>query len=92
MNLKDFKNCSSIDNLVPNSPGIYCLKIKDINSLPKEFAKILSERNHNIIYIGIASKSLKKRFLDQELRAKGHGTFFRSIGAILGFIIGQIKS
>ena len=47
--------------------------------------KNLKDRNHNIIYIGIASQSLSKRFLNQELRAKGHGTFFRSIGAILGY-------
>lgn len=25
------------------------------------------------------------RFLSQELRARGHGTFFRSIGAVLGY-------
>lgn len=46
---------------------------------------ILKKREHNILYIGIASKSLNKRFLNQELRAKGHGTFFRSIGSVLGF-------
>ena len=30
-------------------------------------------------------KDLNKRMLKQELRSKGHGTFFRSIGAVLGF-------
>jgi hypothetical protein len=46
---------------------------------------LLGERQHNVFYIGIATDSLLTRFLNQELRAKGHGTFFRSIGALLGF-------
>ena len=86
MNEKNFKSASTIDNLVPDSPGIYCIRIKDINALPIPFDGHIKERNHNIIYIGIASQSLKKRFLNQELRANGHGTFFRSLGAALGFV------
>lgn len=85
MNEKNFKSASNIDDLIPDEPGLYCIRIIDNQLLQSPFNKILTERNHNIIYIGIASKSLKKRFFHQELRAKGHGTFFRSIGAILGF-------
>ena len=85
MNEKNFKSAEIIDPLVPDSSGLYCIRIKDINKLPKPFNNIIKDRNHNIIYIGIASQSLSKRFLNQELRAKGHGTFFRSIGAILGY-------
>lgn len=85
MNEKNFKNASIIDNLVPNLPGLYCIRIKEPNNIPKPFSNILINRKHNILYIGIASQSLMKRFLNQELRAKGHGTFFRSIGAILGY-------
>ena len=85
MNEKNFKLAKDIDSIVPNSSGIYCIRISNINKLPKPFNKFLSERNHNIIYIGIASQSLNKRFLNQELRANGHGTFFRSLGAVLGF-------
>lgn len=84
MNEKNFKKASSIDNLVPHNSGLYCIRISDINKLPKPFNTFLSERQHNIIYIGIATESLNKRFLNQELRANGHGTFFRSIGAVLG--------
>ncbi|MCG9880040.1 MAG: hypothetical protein MH472_05525 [Bacteroidia bacterium] len=84
MNEKNFKSATVIDNLVPHSSGIYCIRISDINALPKPFDSFLEERIHNIIYIGIATESLNKRFLNQELRAKGHGTFFRSIGAVLG--------
>lgn len=85
MDEKNYKSAGIIDNLVPDCRGLYCLRIKDINSLPKPFDKIIKDRAHNIIYIGIASQSLSKRFLSQELRANGHGTFFRSIGAVLGF-------
>ena len=74
----------SIDiSSAPQSSGIYCIQIKDKNRLPERFNEILSERNHNILYFGIA-KNLKER-LEQELFAKGHGTFFRSLGALLGY-------
>ncbi|MEG1464856.1 MAG: hypothetical protein RSC11_08180, partial [Mucinivorans sp.] len=37
-------------------------------------------------YIGVAeSSSLDKRLWKQELNAIGHGTFFRSVGAMLGY-------
>lgn len=85
MNEKNFKDASIIDNLIPNSPGLYCIRIKNKKNLPEPFRNLLKDRKHNIIYIGIASQNLMKRFLNQELRAKGHGTFFRSIGAVLGF-------
>lgn len=85
MNQKEFKSAGSIDKLVSNKPGLYCIRISDLNKLPKPFNTFLAERKHNIIYIGIASESLNKRFLNQELRANGHGTFFRSIGAVLGY-------
>jgi hypothetical protein len=84
MNEKNFKSADNIDNLVPNNSGLYCIRISDINKLPKPFSNFLAVRLHNIIYIGIATESLKKRFLNQELRANGHGTFFRSLGAVLG--------
>ena len=85
MNDNNFKKASEIDNLVSNNSGLYCIRISDINNLPNPFNDLLKDRGHNIIYIGLASKSLKVRFLNQELRAKGNGTFFRSIGAVLGF-------
>jgi hypothetical protein len=84
MKKQNFKNAGSIDNLVPHNAGFYCIRIVDINKLPIPFNTFLADRKDNIIYIGIATKSLKRRFLNQELRAKGHGTFFRSIGAMLG--------
>lgn len=84
MNEKNYKLAGIIDDVVPDTPGLYCFRIKNVNALPNLFSSILTERKYNIIYIGIASQSLKKR-LNQELRAKGHGTFFRSIGGVLGY-------
>lgn len=81
----NFKSAAIIDDLVPDVTGFYCIMIKESHKIPKSFSNILTSRKHNILYIGIASQSLKKRFLNQELRARGHGTFFRSIGAILGY-------
>lgn len=81
----NFKSAQTIDNLVPNSPGIYCIRINDIDDLPNPFGEELQKREHNIIYFGIATQSLNRRMLNQELRANGHGTFFRSLGAVLGY-------
>lgn len=85
MNQNNCISASSIDNLVPNAPGLYCIRIDNAANLPEPFSSYLIERQHNILYIGIATQSLYKRFLNQELRAIGQGTFFRSIGAVLGY-------
>lgn len=83
----NFKKAAMIDNLVPNEPGFYCIKLAEGSHLPERYQKHIKARSHSIIYIGKAeNQTLKKRFLGQELRARGHGTFFRSIGAVLGFL------
>lgn len=66
---------------VPDSPGIYCIKMRKGVLFPKDYGKI---REDGIIYIGKAESSLKTRLWEQELNHKGHATFFRSIGAMLG--------
>lgn len=86
MNEKNFKSIISCEHNIPDSPGLYCIRIKEPKKLDTVFSNILLERSHTIMYLGLASKSLQKRFLNQELRARGHGTFFRSLGAILGFV------
>ena len=85
MDVQNFKSASTINNIVPEKPGLYCIRIKNIDALPEPFSSELKNRQHNIIYFGIATQSLNKRMLNQELRANGHGTFFRSLGAVLGF-------
>lgn len=84
MNENNFKSAAEIDGELPNEPGLYCIRSSKNEIFGEPFCTVIKERNHNIIYIGIASKSLCKR-LNQELRAKGHGTFFRSLGAVLGY-------
>ena len=80
-----FKDAATIDESVDDAPGLYCIRIRDIATLPSPFHGHLEAREHNILYIGIATESLLTRFLYHELRARGHGTFFRSLGAILGY-------
>lgn len=80
-----FKSAGIIDDMVPSYPGLYCIRIRSVEQLPSIYGRHLYERKHNILYIGVATGNLFQRFLNQELRANGHGTFFRSIGAVLGF-------
>ena len=69
---------------IPDVPGLYCIKLrKGIAPLPAKYGKI---REDGIIYIGKASTSLRKRLWDQELNHKSAATFFRSMGAILGYL------
>lgn len=75
MDEEKYSKVSDIDNMVPNTSGLYCIRISGIDKIPNPFDHFLANRQHNIIYIGIAKKSLKTRFLNQELRANGHGRF-----------------
>ncbi|MCF6171500.1 MAG: winged helix-turn-helix domain-containing protein [Bacteroidales bacterium] len=85
MDMSYYKSVAEINTIVPDKPGLYCIRIKNIDVLPEPFNSELIKRNHNIIYIGIASQSLHRRMLEQSLRAKGSSTFFRSLGAVLGY-------
>lgn len=79
-----FRAASGIDADVQPVPGVYAFRLRMGSTLPEPFAMHLAERKSRLIYIGKAS-SLKVRILGNELRGRGHGTFFRSIGAVLGF-------
>lgn len=85
MNAKAFKKILKAELIIPDNSGLYCIRLNKSEAISKDFNQHLVERNHNIIYIGIATQSLLVRFFNQELRAKGHGTFFRSLGAMLGY-------
>ena len=71
------------DYSVQDVPGLYCIKLRKGVHLPPESGRV---REDGIIYIGQASKSLRKRLWKQELNQKGVATFFRSMGAILGYL------
>lgn len=81
---RSVKQLNALD--IPDVPGVYVIRIRDIKKLPHVFSKVLNERKHNILYIGISKDSLKKRLWRNELHVKGHGTFFRSLGAVLGYL------
>lgn len=79
-----FRLPGAIDPEVPAGPGIYAIRLKIGSTLPEPFESLLAPRTTRLIYIGKAT-SLKSRMLGNELRGRGHGTFFRSIGAVLGY-------
>lgn len=85
--IEDFHyfSAAEVDSLVPDVPGIYAVRVKNADLLPEPFRSELLKRNDRTIYVGEAKTSLRTRLLNQELRARGHGTFFRSIGAVLGY-------
>ncbi len=84
------ENFLKVDTLskscVPDSPGLYAIRIKDIDILPKDLINELEDKKSTLLYVGIASKSLKSRLWEQELHAQHPATFFRTIGAVLGFL------
>lgn len=83
----EYHIASGVDSKMPNDKtGLYSIRLSPNSILPEKYQKILTKREHKIIYIGKAEgQSLFDR-LQQELRATGPGTFFRSIGAVLGFL------
>lgn len=80
----NFKEISQLDKEILAKKGFYCIRLKEKSKLPSKYQAILDTRKHRIIYIGKAEKSIKQR-LEQELEHKSPGTFFRSIGCVLGY-------
>jgi hypothetical protein len=71
--------------LVDDKPGLYAIFINDPKSLPQPFSSMLIRHGARLLYVGRARDSLSVRLVDQELRHKRAATFFRGVGAILGF-------
>lgn len=69
---------------VTTDSGLYCIKLNKGVRLPAIYGK-LEVRDDGIIYIGQAS-CLRERLWDNELHHKHPATFFRGIGAILGYL------
>lgn len=70
-------------DMIPDVPGLYCIKLCKKDQRLTKFGKV---REDGIIYIGQASTSLWDRLWKQELNHHGAATFFRSIGAMLGYL------
>lgn len=71
---------------VPEQLGLYAIRVTSADALPDPFRRHALNRNSRLIYIGEATKqTLGDRLTRNELGGRGHGTFFRSIGAVLGY-------
>lgn len=81
-NLISAKNAESI---VPYDSGLYAIFIDNPTNLPSPFREYLIQKGGSMIYLGKASSSLQERLVEQDLRHRNPSTFFRGIGAILGF-------
>lgn len=77
---------SAIDaqTTVPAAPGLYAIFVDVASSLPFPFNSYLRAKQARLIYVGKAD-NLLKRLVAQDLRHIGPSTFFRGIGAVLGF-------
>lgn len=73
------------EQIVPRVPGMYAIFVDAPSLLPDPFASRLNHRATTLIYIGLASGSLQTRLVEQDLRHRNPSTFFRGIGAVLGF-------
>lgn len=73
------------DRVVPGRPGYYSIWIDDPDHLPALYSNRLRAEKTSLIYVGIATKSLLKRLVEQDLHHKSPSTFFRGIGPILGY-------
>lgn len=85
--LVTFKSFQKIDSIKLSELevyGLYCIRLQKNKSLPDRYNRYLPSNRY--VYIGKAKdQTLKERLYEQELNAIGHGTFFRSIGAVLGY-------
>src|SRR5690348_2804311 len=70
--------CAAVDvpTADPSGPGYYAIFVKEARALPSPYRERLKQHSTTLIYIGIAEKSLFKRLVEQDLRGKGHSTFF----------------
>ncbi len=80
------KICNPIKNCKPKAKaGFYAIWLKQGSKLSPRFNEELSKRETHLLYIGRAKDSLLTRLLKQELQHKNPATFFRSLGAVLGY-------
>lgn len=86
--LLNYENILSVNEstqTVPKQPGLYAIFIREPKKLPDQFKKLLTLQNTKLIYVGKASIDLHKRLIKQDLKHQGPSTFFRSLGAVLGY-------
>ena len=75
-----------VESAVPCRSGLYAIFVDRADSLPSPFSEYLKQRGTRMIYLGKASGNLQTRLVKQDLRHKQASTFFRGIGALLGYV------
>ncbi len=78
---------AKVEPLLPNAPGKYAFFVDSLENLPCSF-QIEARRRliPRLIYIGKADVSLWQRVWQEECHHRRPGTFFRSVGAMLGYV------
>lgn len=77
---------AAVEQQLPRSSGVYAI-FGDAKALPPPFRAALNTRPHpDLIYVGQASASLWQRVWNEEFHHKRPGTFFRSVGVMLGYV------
>ncbi|GAB4254369.1 MAG: hypothetical protein Kow00129_15370 [Thermoleophilia bacterium] len=71
--------------LAPMKPGLYAVFVDRPGSLPEPFGTELRRRGTDLVYLGRASRNIAKRLVEQDLRHLSPSTFFRTLGAVLGY-------
>ncbi|QFU75930.1 hypothetical protein EY643_09800 [Halioglobus maricola] len=69
--------------VIPDRPGYYAIFVTCSGDLPGWLRCAIDQSG--LLYLGIARKSLETRLFRQELRHKSPATFFRGLGATLGY-------
>ena len=76
---------SEAESCVTSEPGLYSIFIDKAETLPPPFNEYQLKKKHLMIYFGKATESLLTRLVEQDLRHVNPSTFFRGIGAVLGY-------
>jgi hypothetical protein len=70
---------------VPPTPGLYAIFVNSADALRQPSPGLCAIPQNKLLYIGIATKSLVARLVEQDLHHLKASSFFRSLGAVLGF-------
>lgn len=70
---------------VPSMPGYYGIYLDHVDTIRGLLPTSVHVPDQRLIYVGIATISLRQRLVDQDLRHQSPASFFRSVGAVLGY-------
>jgi len=84
--IENFKPFQELHLDKPYYFGFYAIRVKDITSLSEILKEETIACQSTLIYIGISEKQTLYKRICQECFGVGHGTFFRGIGTLLGYM------